>query len=84
MVYRGALLQKSSLAKPAMSESSAEQPATYGVFVWYNIGWQSSRFNRLRRNEETLTRGLWEALEEKTADVVLLCGSWKRQRWEAC
>ena len=73
MEYRGAPLQKSSAAKPAMNESSAEKPATYGVFAWYNIGWLRSRFRRLRKHEEALASDLGEALEEKCADVSLLC-----------
>ncbi len=68
MDYRGALLQKSSAAKPAMSESSAAKPATYGVFAWYNIGWQRSRLSRLRKHEETLAQDLREVLEEKAAN----------------
>ena len=73
MDYRGAVLQNSSAATPAMSECSAEKPATYGVFAWYNRGWQSSRLSQLRRHEMTLTKELWEALEEKAGDVLLLC-----------
>ena len=56
-----------------MSESSAEKLATYGVFAWYNIGWQSWRFSQLRRQNQTLTKDLWGAFEDKTADVLLLC-----------
>ena len=67
------LQQTGSAAKPALSEDSAAKPVTAGVFAWYNIGWQTNRFNKLNKHEETLTRDLWEALEEKSADVVLLC-----------
>ena len=56
-----------------MSESSAEKPATDGVFVWYNIGWLSTRFKNLKRHEETLGMDLWEATVTKAADVILLC-----------
>ena len=56
-----------------MSESSAEKPATYGVFVWYNIGWLSTRFQTLKKHEETLGMDLWEATVTKAADVILLC-----------
>ena len=71
--YRGAPMQSSSAAKPAMSESSAEIPAMYGVFVWYNIGWVRSRFNKLQKHEATLKSDLLEAVEKKVADVILLC-----------
>ena len=56
-----------------MSKSSAEKPATYGVFAWYNIGWLSTRFNKLQRHAETLRTDLLEAIETKNADVILLC-----------
>ena len=63
-------------AQPARSESSAEKPATYAVFDWYNIGWVPSRFKNLRKHEKTLRRDLSEATETKVADVILLseCG----------
>ena len=63
-------------AQPARSESSGEKPATYGVFVWYNIGRVPTRFKNLRKHEETLRGDLSEATETKAADVILLseCG----------
>ena len=66
-------MQSSSVAKPAVSESSAEIPAMDGVFVWYNIGWMRSRFNKLQKHEATLKADLLEAVEQKVADVILLC-----------
>ena len=57
---RGVSMQSSSAAKPAMSESSAEVPAMDGVFVWYNIGWMRSRFNKLQKHEATLKSDLLE------------------------
>ena len=50
--------------------------ARFGVFSWYNIGWQKTRFNQIKRHEADLKADLYEALEEKACDVVFLveCG----------
>ena len=50
--------------------SSAEKP---GVFAWHSIGWQISRFNKLTKHELVLQKDLLVALENKSADVVMLC-----------
>ena len=48
----------------------------HGVFAWYNIGWQASRFNNQSKHERTLAEDLTEAIDELHADVILLseCG----------
>jgi len=43
------------------------------VIAFYNIGWTTSRFNRLQQHERTLTADLRTALAHMMADVVLLC-----------
>ena len=72
----GGLRRKGSAEKPTRSGGSAAKPDAYGVFAFYNIGWQSSLFYELANHAETLHQDLWEALEMKSADVVMLseCG----------
>ena len=66
-------MSESSAAQPAMSESSAAQPPTYAVIAWCNVGWQSTRFNQLKRHEQTLHKDLWEAVGKEVAGVIMLC-----------
>ena len=75
----GGLRGKGSAEKPTRSGGSAAKPDEYAVFVFYNIGWQSSLFYELANHAEALHQDLWEALEMKSADVVMLseCG----ERW---
>ena len=43
------------------------------MFVWYNIGWLSTRFKTRKKHAQTLSKDLWEARETMAADVILLC-----------
>ena len=47
-----------------------------GVFVWYNIGWTRSRFNRLQRHEDTLSQDLNQAIRGFAPSGIFLseCG----------
>ena len=70
----GGLRRKGSAEKPTRSGGSAAKPDEYAVFVFYNIGWQSSLFYELANHAEALHQDLWEALDMKSADVVMLSG----------
>ena len=61
----------SSAVKPAMASSTA----VCAVVAFYNITWDSGRFQN-KRHEETLAQDLQKALNEFEADLVLLseCG----------
>ena len=47
-----------------------------GVFVWYNIGWQRSRFNNLQKHEQELSQDLNQAINDYTPSGIFLseCG----------
>ena len=67
---------------------SAAERGAHGVIAYYNVGWQSSRFNKLARHRRSLSDDLFEAVETKYADVILLSergeiGKGLGERWAA-
>ena len=47
-----------------------------GIFAFYNIGWQNSRLNQLRKHSQSFKRDLRAAMGFQGVDVLLLfeCG----------
>ena len=72
-------MSESSVAPPAMIESSAAKPAAYGVFVWYNAGLLKSRFSHLKKHDQTMHEGLLVAMETKAADAMCAASAEKSE-----
>ena len=58
-------------AMASSADKSAGEENT--VIVYYNVGWQLSRFNQIKKHEKTLRADLQDAIEKMEADVILLC-----------
>ena len=56
------LIMTSKLAWASSADKSAGEATT--VIAFYNIGWQQSRFNQIKRHEKTLAADLQEAIDK--------------------